>query len=71
MLAADSTELARRIRRAGFPVQHRVWPGQMHVFPALTRLMPESRAALKEIADFIVTHLACGATPVQELTASA
>lgn len=53
MLAADSTELARRIRGAGFQVEHRVWPGQMHVFQALTSLMPESQVALDDIGRFI------------------
>ena len=53
MLAADSTELARRIRGAGFEVEHRVWPGQMHVFQAFTALMPESEAALEEIGAFV------------------
>ncbi|MFS3130067.1 alpha/beta hydrolase [Nocardioides sp. Bht2] len=57
MLAADCTELARRIRAAGFPVEHRVWPGLMHVFQAMTALMPESNRALDEIADFIGVHL--------------
>lgn len=58
MLAADCTELARRIRGAGFTVEHRSWPGQMHVFHALTRLMPESRDALADIGAFVATHLA-------------
>ncbi|GAC57694.1 putative hydrolase [Gordonia hirsuta DSM 44140 = NBRC 16056] len=53
MLSADCTELARRMRRAGLEVQHRVWPGQMHVFQALTAVVPESHRALDEVADFI------------------
>lgn len=57
MLAADCTELARRIRAAGFHVEHRVWPGLMHVFQAMTAVIPESAAALDHIADFITTHL--------------
>ncbi|HWU33102.1 MAG TPA: alpha/beta hydrolase [Marmoricola sp.] len=53
MLAADATELARRLRAAGFPVEYRVWPGQMHVFQAMTALLPESRVALAEVTRFI------------------
>ncbi|GAA3950665.1 alpha/beta hydrolase [Gordonia caeni] len=58
MLSADCTELARRMAAAGLPVQHRVWPGQMHVFHALTALLPESHTALDEVAGFIDHHLA-------------
>lgn len=57
MLAADCTELARRIRKAGFTVEHRSWPGQMHVFQAMTAIMPESRVALAEVGRFIQSHL--------------
>jgi acetyl esterase/lipase len=58
MLGADCTELARRIRNAGFAVEHQVWPGQMHVFQAMTALMPESHIAISEIARFVRTQLA-------------
>jgi acetyl esterase/lipase len=57
MLGADCTELARRIRNAGFPVEHQVWPGQMHVFQAMTALMPESHVAISEIARYVRTQL--------------
>jgi acetyl esterase/lipase len=57
MLATDSTELVRRITGAGFPLEYRVWPGMMHVFQAMTALIPESRAALDEIAAFIGRNL--------------
>lgn len=57
MLGADCTELARRIRGAGFEVEHRVWPGQMHVFQAMTVVFPESHVAIADIARFVATHL--------------
>lgn len=57
MLAADGTELVRRLRASGFPAEHQVWPGQMHVFQAMTAVLPESRAALAEINRFIEVHL--------------
>lgn len=66
MLAADCTELARRLCGAGFSVEHRTWPGQMHVFQALTAVMPESLAALAEIGVFARSHLP-GATGCAEL----
>lgn len=57
MLAGDSTELARRLEEAGFTVDLRIWPGLMHVFQAMTAVMPESHAGLAAIADFVDTHL--------------
>ena len=65
MLAADCTELARRIRGAGFLVEHRSWPGQMHVFQALTALMPESREALEEIRAFVDAHMPAASVQTQ------
>jgi hypothetical protein len=38
-------------------VEHRVWPGQMHVFQALTLLMTEATAALDHVGEFVQTHL--------------
>lgn len=52
MLAADATEFVRRLRGAGFAVDHQVWPGQMHVFQAIA-MLPESHLALGEVAGFI------------------
>lgn len=62
MLAADATELVRRIRRAGFDAEHQVWPGQMHVFQAMA-LLPESRAALDEVTRFVADQVPAAATP--------
>lgn len=55
MLAADGTELVRRLRQAGFEAEHQVWPGQMHVFQAMA-VLPESRVALAEVGRFIRAH---------------
>jgi hypothetical protein len=30
-----------------------VWPGQVHVFPAFYPLIPEGRAAIKYVGDFV------------------
>lgn len=57
MLGADCTELARRIRAAGFDVEHRVWPGQMHAFQVLSAVFPEGKVARTEIAEFLDRQL--------------
>ncbi|WP_203337744.1 alpha/beta hydrolase [Nocardioides limicola] len=58
MLAADAYELATVINRGGGRCTLEVWPGQMHVFQALTRVVPEAEAALRQAADFVVSELA-------------
>jgi monoterpene epsilon-lactone hydrolase len=57
MLAADAEHLARAIDEAGGYCELEVWPGQMHVFQALPRLVPEADAALSRAAMFIDEHL--------------
>lgn len=58
MLLDDSRVLARRLGAAGAEVQLRVTPGQIHVFPALFRLLPEARAALHDSGRFLADRLA-------------
>lgn len=70
MLGADCTELARRIRGAGFEVEHRVWPGQMHVFQAMTVVFPESHAAISDIARFVATHLPSAKSNLAEVASA-
>ena len=55
LLAADSHWLAQRFRDAGVSCELQVWPGQGHVFPLL-RALPESAAALTEVARFLTTR---------------
>ncbi|WP_370246753.1 alpha/beta hydrolase [Nocardioides sp.] len=62
MLAADAVELTRRLRAAGVDVELDVWPDQVHVFQALTRVVPEAHRALREAAHFLRARLA-EATP--------
>lgn len=57
MLAADAEELARSITEGGGRCALEVWPGQMHVFQALPRIVPEATAALARAGDFVVTEL--------------
>jgi len=57
MLAADAEHLARAIDEAGGYCELEIWPGQMHVFQALPRLVPEAQAALTRAAAFVDEHL--------------
>lgn len=57
MMAADAEELARSVVAAGGRCELEVWPGQMHVFQALSRVVPEARVAIARAADFVVTEL--------------
>jgi len=57
MMAADAEELARALAACGGECALEIWPGQMHVFQALSRLVPEADAALRRAADFVVTEL--------------
>ncbi len=51
----DSVRVAAKALADGVDVQLEVWPGQVHVFQI--RGLPESRAAVEHIADFIRTRV--------------
>ena len=51
----DSVRVAAKARADGVDVKLEVWPGQVHVFQI--RGLPESREAIKHIADFVRAHL--------------
>lgn len=57
MMAADAEELARSLAESGGRCELEIWPGQMHVFQAFPRLVPEAGAALARAADFVVAEL--------------
>ncbi|MFI1918266.1 alpha/beta hydrolase [Nocardia sp. NPDC020380] len=42
---------------ASHPCTFEIWPGQVHVFPALSPLIPEARQALRRAAHFIRTTI--------------
>ncbi|MEU9805217.1 alpha/beta hydrolase fold domain-containing protein [Mycobacterium sp. NPDC050853] len=52
-LADDAAELAQMIERASGQCDLQIWPGQLHVFQALPRLIPEADPALHEAARYI------------------
>jgi acetyl esterase/lipase len=57
VLRPEAEELAATLARCGVPCELQVWPGQIHVFQMLSRLLPESRQAMRETRDFIGSAL--------------
>jgi monoterpene epsilon-lactone hydrolase len=57
MLRDDSIRLAEKLREAGVSVQLEVWPKVFHAWPVLADYVPESRAAVKLIVEFIRARL--------------
>lgn len=53
MLSGDARALAALVDAAGGDCTLQVWPGQVHVFQALYRLVPEARAALAHAGGFV------------------
>ncbi|HEV2149455.1 MAG TPA: alpha/beta hydrolase [Longimicrobiaceae bacterium] len=56
ILLSDATRLAERARNAGVEVTLRVWPGMWHVWHGYVDWVPESRRAIREIAEFADRH---------------
>jgi monoterpene epsilon-lactone hydrolase len=52
-LLGDSERMAESIRSAGGHCELQVWPGQVHVFPAFYPVIPEGRAAIKYVGEFV------------------
>ena len=57
LLLADATELAANARRDGVDVTLEVWDEMIHVFQAFFPLLPEGRAAIGKIAEFLAAKL--------------
>lgn len=57
MLAADAHHLHHQLVEGGTDCRLEVWPGQMHVFQAMPRLVPEAGPALSRAARFLTHHL--------------
>jgi acetyl esterase/lipase len=56
ILLHDSVQLVERAKAAGVDATLRVWPDMPHVFPAFSPLLPEARAAVREIASFLTAR---------------
>lgn len=54
-LLGDSERMAESIRAAGGQCELQVWPGQVHVFPAFYPVIPEGRAAIRYVGEFLRT----------------
>lgn len=52
-LLGDSERMAASIRAAGGHCELQVWPGQVHVFPAFYPVLPEGRAAIRYVGEFV------------------
>ncbi len=52
-LVDDGTDYAKKLDEAGVATVHRHFPGQVHAFVNLTRVVPEGTVALREIAAWI------------------
>jgi epsilon-lactone hydrolase len=60
-LLADAELMADSLRSAGVPCELQVWPGQVHVFQALARFVPEARTAIGCAGEFLRTSIASAA----------
>jgi len=57
MLAADARHLHQMLVENGTDSSLEIWPGQMHVFQAAPRAVPEANQALRRAARFMVSAL--------------
>ena len=48
VLSDDSNALAAKLRAAGVPVEHRIYPGAIHGFTQFAKVSPVARTALEE-----------------------
>ena len=53
ILLSDSTRLADNIEKAGGEVTLQIWPEMWHVFQFFIGQMPESKKAIKRIAEYL------------------
>ncbi|MFI5622520.1 alpha/beta hydrolase [Nocardioides sp. NPDC051685] len=61
MLRDDGAQYAARLAEAGVPVTHSMYPGQVHISPALTQLMESSREWRRELLAVLKNAHAGGA----------
>jgi acetyl esterase/lipase len=69
MLAGDAHHLHDLLTASGTPTALEVWPGQMHVFQAMPRLIPEADKALRRAADFVTVSLDAASARPEKATA--
>lgn len=64
MLASDARHIHQMLVESGTDSSLEIWPGQMHVFQAAPRAVPEANQALRRAARFMVSALEARATTV-------
>lgn len=57
VLLDDSRRLAAKYKACGIAVDLEIWPGQPHVWQSLALIIPEGRAAIKKIGEYLRKHL--------------
>lgn len=60
-LRDEGRAYADKLSAAGVPIVYREWPGQIHAFISLTKMIPQGDACLREIADYLVSAFAAAA----------
>lgn len=61
VLRVDAELMADRLAEAGVDCTLQIWEGQVHAFPVMTDLTPESRVALHEVVGFVQRAVAAPA----------
>ncbi len=57
ILRDDATRIAERLRAAGGEAALSVWPVVPHVWQLFNRVLPEGRASLAQMAEFLRKHV--------------
>ncbi len=57
VLRYDAELMTERLDKAGVPVELHIWEGQVHAFPVLADLLPESLAAIERISLFVASAI--------------
>lgn len=57
ILRYDAELMTERLQRAGVSVTTHIWEGQVHAFPVLAGLLPESQEAIELVANFVTHHI--------------
>jgi acetyl esterase/lipase len=60
VLRVDAELMAQRLAESEVPCTLQVWEGQVHAFPVLADLTPESREAVREVVSFVEARVAAG-----------
>lgn len=57
VLLSDSTRLAERAEKAGVEVTLEIWENMWHAFQTFAGVVPEAKAAIQHIGDFVGCHV--------------